>query len=736
MNTPTTYPFFESGQVLTNVHLNDLRRFLDEHNRLTRVRLSGTGIVCGLGYSYNASAKTITIEAGYGITTSGYLIEVPQDVTYTHFQEYIDPATDNYLYGKGLLDDPDDDDDVTYRADDEDEDESTDVTAFELLTTGTNDQELADWSFGITIPNMVLVLYLELLDEDLKSCTGSNCDNKGMKRTITVRPLLIRQSALLDETFAAPALLPQLNIRKTIYDTPGDPEAVLDLIDVSTSALLDLFFNAISIEQQTVLRNTLENNFTVYGPILDIDTGRKNTLRNAIANLGGGETYRQYVYDALKDITFAWNEMADQFNDFAVSNPGCFAANDYPRHLGLGIVGQPVTGLADAFRNIFRPSPVINRNDERLRIIRLLFVKMEELATSFSVPAIGSATEINPDQPQLAPHSGRSIPYYYSIENNSANNNDLLLKSWSPWKTLRFRRKERYGYFAQNYTTDNYFVEPMQYAQDGHPLLRIEGIKGKNVDDVLEEIRVLKEKYDLAFPVKVLYFSEGTGQKVVSSQDSFNFIYEDLQEDYHILREKPLSLLESLIVYLNSVLPYLTDISKATDPVTGAPTQEADDAKETIEAINRIIGILEQIKERLLELFPACLPDFAENFDVFKDEYRRLIRLVLKSLLDSGFLDGITSGVDTSDPYALHQMTVIDEGVSLVTYLGGLLLDRFWFMKFYRVYVRYMTRKHRSRAIAEPFDEFVQKHCGMEHLAGTYTYGTFIIVCRPDGITA
>ena len=43
----TSYPVFESGQVLTSRHLNDLVEYLDEQDRLTRNKLVGIGIVCG-----------------------------------------------------------------------------------------------------------------------------------------------------------------------------------------------------------------------------------------------------------------------------------------------------------------------------------------------------------------------------------------------------------------------------------------------------------------------------------------------------------------------------------------------------------------------------------------------------------------------------------------------------------------------------------------------------------------
>ena len=39
MGMQTSFPVFDADQVLTNNHLNDLRKYLDEQNRLTRVKL-------------------------------------------------------------------------------------------------------------------------------------------------------------------------------------------------------------------------------------------------------------------------------------------------------------------------------------------------------------------------------------------------------------------------------------------------------------------------------------------------------------------------------------------------------------------------------------------------------------------------------------------------------------------------------------------------------------------------
>ena len=48
MSNTNAYIIFEPDQVLTNDHLNELFDYLDVQERLTRNKLIGIGIVCGL----------------------------------------------------------------------------------------------------------------------------------------------------------------------------------------------------------------------------------------------------------------------------------------------------------------------------------------------------------------------------------------------------------------------------------------------------------------------------------------------------------------------------------------------------------------------------------------------------------------------------------------------------------------------------------------------------------------
>ncbi len=98
MSIANTYPVFEADQVLTNNHLNDLFNYLDQHDRLTRSKLLGSGIVCGLEISH--TSDTINVTKGCGLTSQGYIIlfcDHISDNGYKYIVPYNRPPLPNNL---------------------------------------------------------------------------------------------------------------------------------------------------------------------------------------------------------------------------------------------------------------------------------------------------------------------------------------------------------------------------------------------------------------------------------------------------------------------------------------------------------------------------------------------------------------------------------------------------------------------------------------------------------------
>src|SRR5678809_1361501 len=93
MTNTNAYIIFEPDQVLTNDHLNEMFDYLDTQERLTRNKLIGIGIVCGL--EINSQPSSINISKGCGVTSKGYLL-VWDDTDLTQYVSYT--LTANPLY--------------------------------------------------------------------------------------------------------------------------------------------------------------------------------------------------------------------------------------------------------------------------------------------------------------------------------------------------------------------------------------------------------------------------------------------------------------------------------------------------------------------------------------------------------------------------------------------------------------------------------------------------------------
>ena len=96
------YSVFEKDQMLTHDQLNSVADYLDDQSRLTRISLSGVGIVCGLRVSRQGDRVTLT--GGVGVTTDGDLLRLPGDTVYDRFRVYdaTQPAYSQF-YAGGII---------------------------------------------------------------------------------------------------------------------------------------------------------------------------------------------------------------------------------------------------------------------------------------------------------------------------------------------------------------------------------------------------------------------------------------------------------------------------------------------------------------------------------------------------------------------------------------------------------------------------------------------------------
>jgi hypothetical protein len=143
------------------------------------------------------------LRAGYGVTTDGYLLEWPEDVLLTHFAEYSGhlPATIQQKQSlkpewisaeetEYLFKDPNEKsaDVIVLEEVDSIESAAKAIPPKELATSPVyvlgetdfrKDAAPLNGQTRFKASNYLVVLFLEQVRRELRSCTGSNCDNKG-----------------------------------------------------------------------------------------------------------------------------------------------------------------------------------------------------------------------------------------------------------------------------------------------------------------------------------------------------------------------------------------------------------------------------------------------------------------------------------------------------------------------------------------------------------------------------
>jgi hypothetical protein len=168
----TRYSIFEKDQVLTHDQLNSVASYFDDQTRLTRIKLLGVGIICGLRVSMQSGNVILT--KGVGVSTDGDLLYAT-DTVFDRFKIYDES---NPVYGPFYVN-------------------NNIIKLFELVPQGTTDtRATALSSFGTqpgkSLSQMAALLFMEgyVKDEDL--CTGSDCDNLG-KDCVNTMKLLPRR---------------------------------------------------------------------------------------------------------------------------------------------------------------------------------------------------------------------------------------------------------------------------------------------------------------------------------------------------------------------------------------------------------------------------------------------------------------------------------------------------------------------------------------------------------------
>ncbi|MEP7110786.1 MAG: hypothetical protein ABI760_22520 [Ferruginibacter sp.] len=551
------YPKFVANQVLTSDNLNDLFGYLDEQGRMTRTNLIGIGIVCGLQVKTGTDGDglNITITKGCGVTSAGYLVSVPE-LKFHHYNIF-DAAKCTY-YDKFV--DTAGDADATPQI----PPNTQRFPLWELKQLG-EPEDAANLFHNLNDPvnflnNLVVLLFVELLEKNNKNCDPDSCDDKGTNVTVSFRALLVTTANAnsLITSISDNLTSSQFNLLSDIFMPRWD---VSDTSPVNADHIISAYKIILTQNFIQTVQTALSDAYTAFyqviadeypaDPFADFDlVGSFNFLYNG--SISTNESVQiQYYYDFFSDLIQAYNEFCITGSE--IISTCCPDESLFPRHLLLGEAIPLGLDLPSEYRHYFIYSVLYQRRD-LLLTLKSLFRRLDLMVRSFLIPPVtssGSATNdsfirITPSKLSAIPISAKAIPYYY-IPNLSP---VPLYQYWSIEKSLRNRAQQILSYHSDRYnSTDDFVSHPLNFDLEPYNFLRIEGITGKQLNIVLDSIH--NQINNLRLPFQVVAVS--TGDPLTGTDNDDCCYLSDIELQYQVLRNQLLCCLKNNIAYWGSL---------------------------------------------------------------------------------------------------------------------------------------------------------------------------------------
>ncbi len=518
--TPS-YRSFVPDQILTAGQLNEFLNYFDDQDRLSRIFLSGVGIVCGFNIGFNAnSSGELVISQGAGVGTDGDLFKLSKP-------DNSDPDLTNIDIKELRF--------THYRAFD---DSNAKYKPFFWKTINGSDVQINLWEaipVGQEIPsdqtiisrtdlqNLVVLLYLEKYPEDPSACTGIDCENQGIKNICKLRPLIVSQQD-------AEYILSNDSIFNANY-------LITTYLNLDEVAVQRVTVNATNSANFATLRSYYLSAIQSENTIQKLQTGFKNMLNKLGMNaegqtisdgltqlFGTGATYPQlhfqYRYDLLCDITNTYNELKEMFMDsICACNPNI---HSFPNHLMLGrLVPVKEDEYLKKYRHSFYKSPILKDEKNWCERFNLYVRRVIAMLNSYNTNLTSGDIRITPSSYRSLVED-KAIPFYYGTQNFPR-----LLNSWNYDKTKVNKQSRNLSYHISQLDPSGPIQSPLRYDLEPHNFLRIEGQQGLSYQIAMQQIDNLKKQYGLAFDVKALGITINTNDPI--DMDDYACHFEDLQ---------------------------------------------------------------------------------------------------------------------------------------------------------------------------------------------------------------
>ncbi|MCR9014583.1 PKD domain-containing protein [Aquiflexum gelatinilyticum] len=733
-----SYPVFEADQVLSNGHLNNLLNYLEQQERLTRIKLAGRGIVCGLEISTSNAA--IQISKGSGLTSQGFLIQLC-DTNFTHFIPYSPPVLPNDLYFLTQCSEEDRSNIPYYGAKD----------ILQLIPDSDKDTEGKKSISTINNQDYAVVLFLEAEQVDLKNCDTQDCNDKGSRMDFILRVLLVKKTL-----FDSGKTISFNSILLKRYNVP--------VADLKTAE--DILNGFLAITDDNTLTKLSENlirswdRFAV--PLgLPAENPLKGlnliTVKKKLSGKTGQRIFVQYFYDFVDDLLKAYIEFRAKVRE--VFGECCPEEMDFPMHLTLGLANEnTLLGKRNAHRQYFESSPILNGQGKNAEEATLLLERMVAMVKGFMGDKLQSSEAIAITPTSLGNDfiSYRAIPYYFDWK--------AVNPSWYFSRSYSGNQRYNLGYRAALQTDAPEPVKnPLLYDIERYNAFRIEGHIGKNYRIALTEIIRQKQRFNLPFDVLGL---NAIDLSAILNGKEIRCHVQDLESDYRVMITGIVCQLQQIMAYVGNLRPK-RPIEPSRD--LGGLTLKRDfyisknlvDMQKTIKADlskNQAISIsnadiiknlaLRDVEpgEKLADFLSKDVSNFIidqkaffeyiikqpDQLLIFLQQLAEIVKYLLSFELDKFDEDAYNK---LWTPYSKTVASLIKEAANseneeIKRYFSegnSELLFKCANEKLFALKEEYVKRLEQYHA-AINFNEYFKKHPGLEHKAGVTKGGTFILV--------
>lgn len=596
------FNYFVDNQVLTAGQLNILTDYFDRQHRLTRARLFGAGIVCGLELSVATDRASIAVSKGVALTTDGDLIVVPEDVRFTRCRAFTDIRAKYTPWNS--------------------------ISLLELIPNENdldgNPQPIGSLS---NFQQLTVVLYLESYLRPPEDCTDTDCDNLGPKQMNQLRVLLLNNTdiaAQMPNGGQPIQLIPEVAVRRVKMG--GNPIVGSNDLGNRFEAAIDASADDFRATLQSAVKNYAAWMKT---PGFGNDWTAIFNKIAAIRDLNNGV---QHAYAALKDLADALRELrtaVTALQSQCLLPPGSFA-----KHVALGELANVEAGKAAVLRQAFIESPRLNRGDAALERVRSMMLRIDLMLRGFS--ALGGNNGIRVTPSRLGGALGeRAIPAYFQSDTQVP-----LHAHWNFEKTTQQNTATIRGYNASNWSNLPATLEPLNFAHDDCPFYRVEGLLGMEKDSALTTLTNIRNRDNLPFRVEGIQIENDITRIPLRP----NFKIPALEGVWHLQREQLFDRLQLAKDYADKLKDTAVDSKVADNSDVGEKIRGAK--SKALEINNKL-----EVATQALYVKPQT---FVANFEQFKAPYNDAVRMSFDINTD------IQQFAQTPTESPLHHFTVFN----------------------------------------------------------------------------